>query len=76
MFKDNIDRFFSKLEWRWSLANMLWGLGAIASATMPAWAVKTMEFMSECAPLPERDLFALGTISGHLTAVAMLRNAG
>lgn len=51
MYRNNIDRFFSKLEWRWSLANMLWGTGAIASATLPAWAVRTLEVFSEYSPL-------------------------
>lgn len=51
MYQTAIDRFFSKVEWRWSLANMLWGVGAIASATLPAWAVRTMELFSEFSPL-------------------------
>ncbi|MBL6600016.1 MAG: hypothetical protein ISP41_14085 [Alphaproteobacteria bacterium] len=51
MFRNEIDRFFSKIEWRWSLANMLWGTGALASATLPAWAVSAMEIFSQYAPL-------------------------
>lgn len=51
MFKDSLDRFFSKLEWRWSLANFFWSAGAFASATLPAWAVSAMNIFSEYAPL-------------------------
>jgi hypothetical protein len=51
MFKNNLDRFFSKLEWQWSLANLVWGLGALASVGLPAWAVKTMSWFSAFAPL-------------------------
>ncbi|SMH56666.1 hypothetical protein [Maritimibacter sp. HL-12] len=49
--KDSLDRFFSKLEWQWSLANLLWGAGAIAFTALPAWAVRTVGIMSEYAPL-------------------------
>jgi hypothetical protein len=51
MIKDNLDRFFSQLEWRWSLANLLWGVGVLASATLPAWAVGSMNIFSAYAPL-------------------------
>ena len=51
MLKDRIDSFFARLEWRWSLANMLWGAGAVASATVPAWAVRATNIFVEYRPL-------------------------
>lgn len=51
MFKDNLDRFFSSLEWRWSLANLLWGTSALLATGLPAWAVWTMNLLSDFAPL-------------------------
>jgi hypothetical protein len=62
MLKNNIDDFFSKLEWRWSLANLLWGAGLVASATVPAWAVATMEKFAAYAPLS----WVLAGLSGFL----------
>lgn len=47
----NVDRFFSSLEWRWSLANLFWGIGALGSVVLPAWAVKTMELFASYSPL-------------------------
>lgn len=39
------------LEWRWSLANLLWGLPAgIASFALPAWAVKMTAAFASYAP--------------------------
>lgn len=51
MLRDNIDRFFARLEWRWSLANFIWGAWAIASVTLPAWAVKTANLFSDYSPV-------------------------
>lgn len=40
------------LEWRWSLANMLWGVPAVVvSFAVPAWAARAANVFSEYAPL-------------------------
>ncbi|MEO8722228.1 MAG: hypothetical protein ABI395_01720 [Sphingobium sp.] len=44
--------FFSGLEWKWSLANLLWGVpAAIASFALPAWAVRASKVFEQYAPL-------------------------
>jgi hypothetical protein len=46
------DRFLSSVEWKWSLANMAWGVpAAVASFALPAWAVRASKMFEEYAPL-------------------------
>lgn len=47
-----INRFLSGLEWKWSLASMVWGGPAlIASFALPAWAVAAGNLFEHYAPL-------------------------
>ena len=46
-----VDRFFSGLEWKLSLATMLWGVpAAVASFVLPAWAVRGTKVFEGYAP--------------------------
>jgi hypothetical protein len=53
MDKDTkITRFFSEVEWRWSLAHMFWGVpAAVASFAVPAWAVSATKALDGYAPI-------------------------
>jgi hypothetical protein len=46
-----IDRALSKIEWRWSLGNLLGGAYLFLSAALPAWAVSAMSMFQQYAPL-------------------------
>jgi hypothetical protein len=48
---ERIDRFLSRLEWRWSLRQFALGAYVIASTALPAWAVSAMETFQQYAPL-------------------------
>jgi hypothetical protein len=62
-----VDRFFSGLEWKWSLVNLLWGVpAAIASFALPAWAVKASKVFEQYAPLSWVVAGFIGLASGVL----------
>lgn len=46
------DRLFAGIEWRWSLATLLWGAPtAVASFALPAWAVGASKVFDGYSPL-------------------------
>jgi hypothetical protein len=51
MAENRISKLLSGLESRWSLANLLWGVGLVTFTAAPAWAVSTMSIFAEYAPL-------------------------
>lgn len=59
------ESFFSGLEWRWSLVNLLWGVPtAIASFVLPAWAVQASKLFEQYEPLSWVVAGFIGLASG------------
>lgn len=48
---ERLDRILSRLEWRWSLAQFVWGGYVIISTALPAWAVSATDIFQHHAPL-------------------------
>lgn len=58
-------RFFSEVEWRWSLAQLFWGVPAgLASFAVPAWAVSATKALDGYAP----GSWVLGGFAGLFVA--------
>lgn len=62
-----VDRFFSGLEWKWSLATLIWGVPtAIASFVLPAWAVRATKVFEAYAPASWVAAGFLGMLSAAI----------
>jgi hypothetical protein len=50
MLSERIGRVLNALESRWSLLALVQASGLVASFSLPAWAVRSAEIFSQCAP--------------------------
>lgn len=48
---ERIDRLLARLEWRWSLSNLIFATYLTSAAALPAWAVSAMDMFQQYAPL-------------------------
>lgn len=62
---ERFDRALLRLEWRWSLSNLLFGAYLLVSAALPAWAVSAMATLQQYAPLS----WVLAGFAGLITSV-------